>query len=133
MAEPSPYEAAFAEEEVELPELDFEPISDELEGLLAVGALSKEVTIAGHPIAIRTLTIGEELEASLIASKYRDTDDASRAYATAIVAAAVTSVDGRPLIGQGLGPNENTLERRYSYVRENWYWAVVRELYDNSS
>jgi len=127
MTEESLYTPAFDQQD-EVLDLDFS-LEDDTLGLLVVGRLTDEIDIFGHKIVIRTLTIGQELEASLVSNKYRETDDVGRAYATAIVAACIESVDGRPLIG-GLGPEEESLENRYRYIQDNWYWMTVRVIYE---
>jgi hypothetical protein len=130
MAEQSPYDAAFVEDEQEELELNFGPISENVLGLVMVGALRDQVSVAGHTVAIRTLKIGEELEASLLSNKYRDTDDSGRAYATAVVAACIESVDGKPLTLQQIGPNESVLDSKYNYILANWYWTSIRVVYE---
>jgi hypothetical protein len=105
-----------------------EPLDEETLGLIYVGSLSDTVQIAGHEVRVRTLRIGEELEASLLANKWADTGEAGRALATALVAAAIVSVDGGPLL-EGLGPHEQTLEAKFNYLRRNWYWVSVRTVY----
>ena len=115
-------------EEVSRPEYP----SVDLQGLLRLGKLSEEVEIWGNKIGIRTLTIGEELEASLIAKKYGETMDAERAYATALVAASVQYENGVPLV-RALGPEKegHTIERRFRYIQDNWYWPVVQAIYSH--
>lgn len=129
----SPYEQAMnelddpqfgPEEEVEKEE----PITTDEHSLLYLGFLSDTVDIHGNKISLRTLKIGEELEVELLTHKYRPTVEAERAYATALVAAAIQSVNGRPLV-EGLGPKSETLESRFQYILDNWYWETVRELY----
>lgn len=105
-----------------------EPISDETIGLIYVGSLSETIKVANHEIRVRTLRIGEELEASLLANKWSETGEAGRALATALVAAAIVSVDGKPLL-EGIGPTDSTLEAKFDYLRKNWYWVSIRTVY----
>lgn len=103
------------------PEVSSEPeetITLEEETLLTRGYLSTTVKIGNSNIVIRTLKIGEELQAALIANKYRDTIEASRALIAATIAAAVVSVDNKPLL-QGLGPKDETLEARFNFIVDN--------------
>ena len=56
-----------------------------------------------------------------------------RAYADAIVAACIISVDGKPLPITPLGPPENTLERvraAYDYISAHWYSWTIDAIYD---
>lgn len=123
----SVYDDAF-EAPVEFEEPD-EELDLELYGLLHRGYMTDEVTLGHHKIVIRTLRIGEELEAALVADKYKDTIEAGRALATSLVAASVVTVDGKPLI-EALGPEDELLETRFKYLLENWYWVTVRQVYE---
>ena len=99
-------------------------------GLIHVGHLTDNFEVFGSKVAIRTLKIGEELEAELLISKYRNTQEENRAYMTALVAACITSVDNAPLI-QSLGPSGETLERKFTYISENWNWITIAAIYDH--
>ena len=106
-----------------------EPIDQDTYSLVYLGHLTSSVTIRNHTINIRTLKIGEELEAALLADKYKDTVEAGRALATALVAASVTTVDGKPLVAS-LGPVDNIMEQRFLYILNNWYWQpTIRTVY----
>jgi hypothetical protein len=105
-----------------------EPIDEDTYTLLYRGELLETVNVAGRLITLKTLKIGEELEASLIANRYKDSVDSGRALAAALVAASIVSVDGEPLIGE-LGPTPVSLEAKFKYVLENWYWVTVAKLY----
>ena len=130
---PNPLEAAFdapkpeefAAQEPEREEL----VSDDTAGLLQLGSLTDTVDVGGHEIRIRTLKIGEELNAALLANKYKETVEEARALATALVAAAVVTVDGEPLLGQPLGPRDNSLEQRFDYILNNWYWDTISKVW----
>jgi hypothetical protein len=120
------YDAAFDNEprEEQYPEVEQEQeedLSDDETSLLYNGHLSSEVHIGNRVIRLRTLKIGEELEAALLASRWKDTADGNRALVTAYVAAAVTSVDGKPLVTT-LGANENESELKFQHILDNWYW-----------
>lgn len=116
------------DEIIEVPE-PLEPLDTDQYGLMYVGYLTDDFDVFGHRIAIRTLKIGEELEAELLVQKYKDTQEADRAYTVALVAACVQSVDNKPLV-QGLGPAEESLERRYAYLIENWHWVTISAIYN---
>ncbi len=130
---PNPLEAAFdaprMEEFAENIPAEEEPISNDVSGLLQLGHLTDTVRIGNHEIRIRTLKIGEELNAALVANKYKETVEEGRALATALVAASVTSVDGEPLLGQSLGPRDNSPEAKFDYILTNWYWETVNQVW----
>lgn len=127
------YDAAFEErpEETEVVEQEVEEdLSEDESALLYNGHLDGEVRLGNRVIRLRTLKIGEELEASLLAARWKDTADANRALVTAFVAAAITTVDGQPLT-VALGPNDNELERKFEHVLSNWYWQpTVSAVYE---
>jgi hypothetical protein len=120
------FDTPMSEEDMEFEE---EPLGIDESNLIYRGYLTGELTLGNHEISLRTLRIGEELEAALLADKYKDTVEAGRALATAIVAAAIVTVDGESLVA-GLGPGENTLESRFKYILRNWYWITVRQIYE---
>ena len=121
---------------VDLPQTENENIDtfpeawkDEFEGLLYLGYLQKEITkIPFHKFVIKTLTINEKLEISLICKPHTDMIGYSRAYKAAVVAAALVSVDGRELIASS--KNTNALKQKYDYVVNNWYDTVIDLIYD---
>jgi hypothetical protein len=123
------YDAAFEQREDEYPQVNevLEPVEEEdlttdESALLYNGYLNGSVQLGNRTIRLRTLKIGEELEASLLAARWKDTADANRALVTAYVAAAVTTVDGAPLVTM-LGPNDNELEQKFDFILNNWYWT----------
>lgn len=128
------YDAAFEQREDEYPQIEDTPVAepeltDDESSLLYNGRLTSELRIGNRVIRLRTLKIGEELEASLLAARWKDTADANRALVTAYVAAAVTTVDGAPLVSL-LGPNENELEQKFQFVLDNWYWSpTISQVY----
>ena len=102
---------------------------DEFEGLLFVGYLQREITsIPFHKFVVRTLTINEKLEISLITKPYLDSIGYGRAYKAAVVAAGLMSVDGKELIPSNR--NINVVRQKYDYVTDNWYDAVIDILYE---
>lgn len=134
MSEGSLYDAALVPPVSDYPHLEIpeeeESLAEDEVALLYVGHLSGSVTLGNRVIRIRTLKIGEELEAALLAERWRNTAEASRALVVAYVAAAITSVDGKPLV-QILGPTENELEMKFQFILENWYWQpTIRTVYE---
>lgn len=115
---------------VEEPEQPEEPVAEEVIGLLNLGKLTSEMKIRGHDVRFKTLTMDEELEVGLLIQPFGSTEWEGRALATGLVAASVESIDGKPLVDAGLGPQDNTLRRKFDYVRKNMYWPVIRVLYE---
>lgn len=111
-------------------ETDDELPSEALVGLINVGRLTKEFSLYGDDLRLRTLKVGEELEVGLLISKWSGTPEEGRAYAVAMVAAAIESVNGKPLVSM-LGPSSDDLIRRkFDYVRTKWYWPAIQEIYE---
>lgn len=104
--------------------------SEALVGLMNIGRLTKDVTLYGDDIVLRTLKVGEELEIGLLIQKWTGTPEEGRAYAVATVAASIESLNGKRLVGQ-LGPSEvDELRRKFEYVRTKWYWPTIQLIYE---
>jgi len=102
---------------------------DEFEGLLFVGYLQREITrIPFHKFVVRTLTINDKLEISLLTKPYLESVGYGRAYKAAVVAAGLVSVDGRELVPSN--KNINVIKQKYDYVVNNWYDTTVELLYN---
>jgi hypothetical protein len=121
------------EEEQDLQnEEDVNPsLRTDIENLLINGSISVEVQLAGHFFVLKTLTIGEELTIAEICKAYEGNFAQAKAIATATVAAAIESIDGRPLMHK-LGPDElSTIRQKFQYIRSKWYWIIISELYEH--
>jgi len=102
---------------------------DEFEGMLFIGHLQREVTkIPFHKFVVKTLTVNDKLEVSLITKPYLDSIGYGRAYQSAIVAAGLVSVDGSELVPSN--KNINVIRQKFDYVTNNWYDSVVELLYN---
>lgn len=106
-----------------------EPVSQEIMGLLNLGELEAKINVRDHDVILRTLKMDEELEVGLLVQPYQGTIEEGRALATALVAASIKSIDGKPVVST-LGPEENLLRRKFDYVRTRMYWPVIRILYE---
>lgn len=105
------------------------PVSEDSFKLLFNGRLTDRVEYGGHTFGLRTLSIGEELRVTEIIKPYINNDLAQgRAYATAVVAASLTDVDGEPFGGIPLGPADDRLPRRYDEVSD-WNWVFIDQIY----
>lgn len=128
------FDEAFAEEEQqgfeqgEAPEFP-EELVQPLQELAVVGHLSDTFTYGGQEFVIRTLTIGEELEALRAAKKYDDlaATAGGRVYATAMVAGSVQSLNGSPLV-LPISEKQDVASLRFRKVLD-WYWPVIEAVY----
>jgi hypothetical protein len=141
--EASPWDAAFTQEEPE-EEMSWENVEPEEEtpqdselsldvlGLLQLGKLTTKADIYGHEVVIRTLTVGEELEIGLLTEQFKNTSEDGRAYATAVVAASLISINRKPLPIKPLGPEDevNALSYKFDYIKTRYYWPVIKRIYD---
>jgi hypothetical protein len=99
-------------------------------GLLYLGALSSEVDIYGHKFEIRTLTTEEQLQIGLYLREFEGSVVQGKAYATALVAAAIVSVDGKEMPKPFKDePGDSPLRHRVKLVA-TWYPQVVDLLYN---
>jgi hypothetical protein len=124
---PSPEGITTDEARIAKKELDPRYRQD-FEGLLYLGDLRDEFTWAGHSFSIKTLTIDEMLRAGLMVKKYEESIGSNRAYITAVVAACLVRVDGKPIYSPlGSIDEDGELEAKFRYVRESWYsWTADR-------
>lgn len=99
-------------------------------GLLFLGALTKTFDWLGHKFRIRTLTQGELLEVALVTSEYAGTLGAAKAYATAVVAASITHVDGQPLPAPLTNQKGDThFSNRFTYVSTHYFPPTIDRVY----
>ena len=99
----------------------------DFDGLTFLGYLADEFEVGGHRISVRTLNTDALLEVSLWTQKYSGSLGESRAYSTAVVAAAVELLDGRPL-HRPLGSGEADFPHRVAIVRR-WYPWTIDQIY----
>ena len=113
-----------------LPEFDEKYVED-FNGLMYLGALTKTFEWVGHKFVIRTLSADEYLQVALLTKPYAGTIGEVRAYATAVVALCVDSVDGEPL------PLPIQVERddlawayqRFNFVKSRWFNYTIDLVY----
>lgn len=109
-----------------------EKYKEGFKGLLYLGALQDDFEWLGHKFVIRTLRDGELLAIGQLIKQYTDTVALDRAYADAVVAMCVISVDGQELpipIGETERINEWAIQR-FNHVKNNWYSFTVDEVYN---
>lgn len=113
--------------EGEAPEFPDELV-EPLQELTQVGHLTDSFTYAGQEFVIRTMTIGEELEALRVTRDYHDIPVAAgRVYATAMVAGAVQNLNGVPL-AIPISEKQNIMEIKFGKVKK-WFWPVIEVVY----
>lgn len=118
-------------------EVDFsgpfnERVKQDFEGLMFLGALSASFSFLGHRFVIRTLTSDELIAAGMITKDYENTIAANRAYATAMVALSIQTVDGKGL-PIPIGSNDNDYAwayERFNFIKARWFPFVVDYVYD---
>src|SRR5258708_5762183 len=78
--------------------------------LLTCGRRTKTLHILDHTVVVQTLCVSDDLRIGLYAKPYAETVGEQRAYQTAVAAAAIRSINGRPLV-QSLNadPDEDAL------------------------
>lgn len=114
----------------DLPEFD-ERHKEAFQGLLYLGALTKQFRWLGHTFVIRTLLTDELLMVGQIIKEYEGTVSSTRAYTTAMVAMCTTSVDGEHLpYPYKDGPDLDFAIDRFKYVGRNWYPFTIDQVYN---
>jgi hypothetical protein len=114
-----------AEDGSELPAFD-RRYSEAFQGLTYVGSLTHRFDWLGHEFVIRTLGVDEQLAVAQVASKYKDGGE-QLAYAAAVVAMAVVTVDGEELPSP-IGEDQLLAEwahKRFGYVKANWFQPTI--------
>ncbi len=115
----------------ETPPFD-ERYKEDFEGLAFLGALEARFSYLGHRFVIRTLTTHELLAVGQVIKDYAGSMGEQRAYATAMVAMSIVTVDG---IGLPTPIAESDREltwahERFDYVKARWYPFVLDHVYD---
>ncbi len=115
---------------IELP--SFDPrYSKPFEGLLYLGALTKEFTWLGHNFVIRTIGPHEQLAIALVVKPYVGTPGEQMAYTTAVAAMCTVTVDGVELptpIGED-AQIADWAHRRFTYVGANWFAYTIARVF----
>jgi hypothetical protein len=110
----------------------FDPrYSDDFEGLLYLGALTKSFSWLGHTFVIRTLSQDELLMVPIVMKPWTGTIGEPKAYTCAMVAMSVVSVDGKELpmpVGDGDG-DYAWAHQRFGYVKGNWFQFTIDKVY----
>lgn len=102
---------------------------DEAVDLIHAGRKEKFVDIFGRRIQLRTLTIEEELKVSEITKQYIGSDGYPRAYRTAVVAAAIRTIDGQLLFNPISESEFDELIRKKFEKLLDYYPLAVDQIY----
>lgn len=105
---------------------------EDFEGLAFLGALEARFSFIGHKFHIRTLATHELLAVGQIIKAYDGTIGQTKAYATAMIALSVVSVDGVGL-PIPIGESKNDLDwafQRFDYVAAKWFPFTVDYVYE---
>lgn len=112
----------------ENPELTKEE-EDEAVELVHAGRKDAHFTLFRRAIHLRTLTIEEELKVSEITKQYIGTDGYPRAYRTAVVAAAIRTIDGEFLYNPLSTAEFDDIIRHKYNVLLDYYPLAVDQIY----
>lgn len=116
-------------EEPTLPEFD-PRWRNEFEGLLFLGALTKEFEWMGHRFTIKTLSTEELLEVSLLVKEWQNSLGEVKAYQAAMVSACLVKVDGKSM-PQPLSrdPGDSPVRNRMNLVLR-WFPTTLDAVYE---
>lgn len=105
---------------------------DDFEGLAFLGALEARFDYIGHRFHIRTLTVDEALAVARIVKDFEGTIGDTKAYATAMVALSVVSVDGLglPIPHEEASVDYGWAYQRFDYVKAKWYPFTIDYVYE---
>ena len=117
--------------EEELPQFDPKYIKD-FEGLNYLGALTSQFEWLGHKFVIRTLTTDEYLAVADLMSAYKDGIGAPRAYATAVAALCIETIDEQylPTPVQEETRGYAWAYQRFNYIKSHWYPYTIDRVYE---
>jgi hypothetical protein len=102
---------------------------NDFEGLAYLGYLTTTVRIPFHTFVLKTLLPIEKIEVADVCRSHEDSLAYAKSFKAAIVAAALLTVDGQPLI---VGERQrNVVRQKYEYVVNTWYEPIIDLLYNS--
>lgn len=107
-------------------------IRADVDGLISLGALSNpNIEFCGHTFGLRTLRIDEDLASAIVIEPFRNTLKEPEAWAAAIVALALTHIDGEEDFCPQTGPDKVAYaQARYRYVTSKWFQPTLDFLFE---
>lgn len=110
----------------------FDPrYAEAFEGLVFLGALTKEFDWLGHRFVIRTVGSDDLLAVAQVIKPWQGTMGEARAYTAAMVAMCVVSVDGQglPTPVSAEGGEYAWAYQRFNYVKARWFEFTQDKVY----
>lgn len=124
-------EAAAKEKAEEVPPTLSAVEEDEVVDLINAGRKEKHIEVFNRKIHLRTLTIAEELKVSEITKLYIGSDGYPRAYRTAVVAAAIRTIDGQLLFNPISDSELEDIIRKKFEKLLDYYPLAVDQIYNH--
>lgn len=93
------------------------------------GSRTKTVDVLGHSILLRTISVREELEVISLIKEWEETRGLSKAFKTAVLAAAIVTIDGEPLYTPLSTEEKSTLPKKFEKVGK-FYPLFVNRIYE---
>lgn len=128
---PKIQDGLYAEDGSPLPKFD-DRYAEDFDGLVFLGALLHTFEWLGHTYVIRTLGTDDLLAVAQVMRPWQGTIGEPRAYATALVAAMIVTVDGKdelPIpVSDGKGEYA-WAHQRFNYIKANWFPFVIDKVY----
>lgn len=122
--------AAPEEPETEVTELTDQERND-FASLLTCGRRYKTINVMGHTVKIQTLKTGDEMRIGLYTKNYLDSQlGFQRAYQTAVCAAGIREVQGKPLFSSlSAVTNEDEIFDKCVDAVKEYYPIVVTQIF----
>lgn len=121
-----------AEPEMHFDDADHSAWREDFSGLLTLGSVTGWFEWCGHRIALRTLTVDEELLVSQLTREFDSGIGATKAYATAICGMCVDAIDHQPMpvpLGEHPGAPYKWALERFNYARR-WFPPTIDAIFD---
>lgn len=99
-------------------------------GLLFLGRLQKTVRLWGHEFVIRTLSTDDAVEVGMFVKEFQGTRGENAVYQSAVLAAAVVTVDGQEIPAQALGPADSHIPVRAQWIMRKWMPPVRERIWE---
>lgn len=104
--------------------------SKQFVALINVGKVHRTLDVFGNKVTVATLSTEDELNVGLLVKKFVGAPSYTRAFQTAMVAAAVKEVNGRPLVlNLEVSQDENDLLHKKWNILGGYHGMVIDEIY----